>query len=815
MSFKRLVAILCIALLCPLLSFAMPVGNNSLRGTVTGENGMPLTGAIVSIPDLRTGVSADSSGFYMLKNLPKGKYLVEVRLLGYSTITTQVAVNGETRHDFILKESLIERSEVVITGTSLATEERKSVTPIQSIRMKELHENVSTNVIDAITKLPGVNQLSTGPAISKPVIRGLGYNRIITISDGVRQEGQQWGDEHGIEIDDYNVSRIEVLKGPASLAYGSDALAGVINIISDEPLPQGRIEGNITGNYQTNNGLQALHARLGGNNNGITWGAYYTGKRAHDYQNVNDGYVFNSRFRNNDFGFNIGVNKHWGYSRLSFTSFNQQLGISEGDRDSATGKFIKKVNDNGTEAEEIVTDADGKTYDRAAPYQRIAHQKLAWNNSLYLDNGGRIGLTLGYQQNTRKEYENVLDLGKPGLSFLLQTFTYDLKYFFPAWKGWQVSTGVNGMQQHNGNKGDEFLVPDYNLFDIGTYAIAKKDWQKWSVTGGLRVNYRKIQADNLFVDSLGEKVAQLQEGGYARFSAFGKSFSNISGSIGTSYSVSERTILKFNLSSGFRAPNIAELSANGVHEGTIRYEYGNTGLKAESSFQGDVGVNYNGPHISADAAIFGNYVHNYIYIRKLNSGAGTDSIPASNNEEGYPAFIYGQQNAFLYGGELYVDLHPHPFDWLHLENTFSYVRGITINGTDSTRNLPNIPAARWLTELRAQQKKIGGFLKNAYAKIGLDVNFGQNNIFSAYSTETTSPAYSLLNAGIGADVVNRKQQTLFTLTIAASNLTDAAYQNHLSRLRYAAVNNVTGNTGIFGMGRNISFMVSIPLVLKS
>lgn len=812
-TFKSLL-LFCSLLFITSYAVAISVNAGKLKGKITDETGTPLTGAIISIPDLHNGTTADSNGSYVLQNLPQGKYLVEVRMLSYASVTTTIVIEGTTVHDFKLKETVIERNEVVITGTSLATEERKSVTPIQSIRMKQLQENIATNVIDAITKLPGVNQISTGPAISKPVIRGLGYNRIITLNDGIRQEGQQWGDEHGIEIDDYNVSRIEVLKGPASLAYGSDALAGVINIISDEPLPLGKIQGNITTNYQTNNGLEAIHAQLAGNQNGFTWSGYYTGKRAHDYQNAYDGYVYNSRYRNNDFGATVGLSKKWGYSRLSFTSYNQLLGIAEGDRDSATGKFIKPIDDNGVAGEAIATDADGRSYDKSVPYQMINHQKLAWNNNIYLNNGGRIGLVLGYQDNSRKEFGDVLMPDQPGLSFSLQTYTYDLKYFFPTWKGWQVTSGVNGMQQDNANKGTEFLVPDYNLFDIGVYAIAKKDWKRWSVSGGLRYNYRKINVDALYTDSTGERTGEMQPGGSERFQQFSKEFSNISGSIGASYTINDNTVLKFNMASGFRSPNIAELSANGVHEGTIRYEYGNTNLKPESSYQADLGVNWNSEHVLINAAVFYNYIQNFIYIRKLLSSSGADSIPAQNNAEGYPAFIYDQQNAQLYGGELYIDFHPHPFDWLHLENTFSYVRGVTTSGTDSTHNLPYIPAARWLVELRAQQKKMGSFLKNVYAKVGLDINFAQNDIFSAYGTETASKGYTLLNAGIGMDFINKKQNTLFTLTLAAQNLTDVAYQNHLSRLRYADINNVTGRTGIYNVGRNISIMLAIPLNIK-
>ena len=160
--------------------------------------------------------------------------------------------------------------------------------------------------------VPGVNAVSTGPAISKPFIRGLGYNRVLTINDGVRQEGQQWGDEHGIEIDDYSVQRVEVLKGPASLMYGSDAIAGVINIISQQPAPEGTIKANFVSEYQTNNALRGFYGNIGGTKNGFSWNAYGTYKGAEDYKNKYDGYVFNSKFNNKNFGGMIGYGRQLG-----------------------------------------------------------------------------------------------------------------------------------------------------------------------------------------------------------------------------------------------------------------------------------------------------------------------------------------------------------------------------------------------------------------------------------------------------------------------------------------------------------------------
>ncbi|HEY9258619.1 TonB-dependent receptor [Chitinophaga sp.] len=787
------------------------VYSNSLSGKVVDKlSHTPLPGATVYLPDLRVGAAADAQGNYTIKNLPKGKYLVEVHYIGYAAYTEQVAVSGAVNKDFILAETLIEKNEVVITGANLATSVKKTTTPISVIRRDYLDDNISTNIIDAIAKVPGVTQLSTGPAISKPFIRGLGYNRVVIVGDGIRQEGQQWGDEHGIEIDDYNVSRIEVLKGPASLIYGSDALAGVVNIVPPAPLPMGKIKGNVEANYQTNSGLMAYHADIAGNNNGISWGAYVTQKQSHDYKNKYDDYVFNSRFNNTNYGATIGINKQWGYSHLSFSSFNQHLGLVEGDRDS-TGGFIKPVNNNGVADEAPVTSSDNKSYSMTVPKQQINHQKIVWDNNLYLHNGGRLGLTLGYQLNQRREFGDAVNPNTPGLYLHLQTFNYALKYYLPEMNGWQTTVGANGMQQTNENKGEEFLIPAYDLFDFGAFAVTSKTFNKLTLSGGLRFDNRSMNSKALFLDASGKPAGS----GDAKFDAFKRNFSNISGSVGLSYEASDRVVLKLNAARGFRAPNIAELSANGVHEGTIKYEYGNQDLKPEVSTQVDAGIDFNTQHVSLTASVFYNHINNFIFSRKLFNQAGSDSIPAVDNEEGYAAFKYQQTDANLYGGELMLDIHPHPIDWLHFENTVSYVRATTSNGTDSTKYLPNIPPTRWLSELKGKFKKVGKSpLQNAYIGVQMDVNFAQNDVFSAYETETPTGSYTLFNAGLGSDFVNKKNKTLFSLHFAVNNFTDVAYQSHLSRLKYAPINEVTGRSGVYNVGRNFSLKLAIPIDFK-
>ena len=215
---------------------------------------------------------------------------------------------------FRSRDAVVEQEGVTVTGVSTATRLKQSSQPVAILKRTELLKISSSNIINSLTKIAGVNALTTGPAISKPFIRGLGYNRVLVINDGIKQEGQQWGDEHGIEIDDYSVQRVEVLKGPASLMYGSDGLAGVINIQTLGPVAEGTINANVLGEYQTNSRLRGYYGNVAGTKNGFNFNAYGSYKAAQDYKNKYDGNVFNSKFNNKNFGGMLGYGGSWGHA---------------------------------------------------------------------------------------------------------------------------------------------------------------------------------------------------------------------------------------------------------------------------------------------------------------------------------------------------------------------------------------------------------------------------------------------------------------------------------------------------------------------
>ena len=775
--------------------------NYILSGKVTDEStGQALQGASIYFPEFKKGVIAGANGAYEI-TLPQGEHIVEVSFIGFSIYTKTVLITSNQEENFKLWHSAVENSNVTVTSFLRATSSRKTPTPINIIKKEDLFRSASTNFIDALSKTPGVSQLSTGPAVSKPIIRGLGYNRVMVLNDGVRQEGQQWGDEHGIEIDEYNVTRTEVLKVPASIIYGSEALSGVINVVSNVPVAEGAIRGNVFSNYQTNNKLQGYHIDLAGNNKGFVWGINGSSKRASDYQNKYDGYVYNSKFNELNGGGYVGIEKDWGYSHFFVSQFNQKLGMIEGERDDE-GRFIKPTSNNFASPairlssyayiNPVATSSDFNATNPQIPYQHIIHTKYTLDNNIKWGEG-RLKANIAYQRNQRQEFGNIDDLAEKSLYFDLGTLNYSFQYLLPEKNNWKHTIGVNGMQQENKNKGAEVLIPAYKSVELGLFFYTQKRAGNLTMSGGARIDKKGIEFNDLVENTLQKK-----------------DYGAMAGSFGMTYEAGNDLVFKLNIARGYRAPNLSELGSNGAHEGTNRYEYGNTNLKSEKSLQLDLGAEWSSEHVSFAGSVFYNQVTDYIFYQKLLGNSGADSIIVNEDGEEFFAFAYQQQNANLMGAEFNLDIHPHPIDGLHIENTFSYVKGIFAEAIDGSKNLPNIPSLRWISEFRYEFKNKSKNFKNSYVTMQLDNVATQNDPFTGYNTETRTPGYHLLNIGLGTQYTKKGKQ-LFSIALTAQNITDVAYQNHLSRLKYTAENMATGRMGVFNMGRNFSLKVNVPL----
>lgn len=795
---------------------------STLSGKITdAKSGDPLASATVSIPDLQITVIADSLGYYAFRSLPSGSYLVEVRYIGHKSVTRNLNITGSLVADFALPENTVEESEVVITGLSKATQIKRSPVPIISVSHDYLEKNLSTNIIDAIAKIPGISALSTGANVAKPFIRGLGYNRVLTLFDGIRQEGQQWGDEHGVEVDQYSIEKIEVIKGPASLSYGSDALAGVVNFIPYKPASEGKKIGDVILEYQTNNGMLGGSAMLGAAKNGLEWKGRITHKQAQDYRNKIDERVYNTAFNETDANIALGLHSKWGYSHLNFSLYNNLQEIPDGSRDSVSRKFTRQITEEDN-FRPIVPEDVLTSYAISDLHQHVQHYRVYSGNSFRMGES-RIGVNLGFQKSIRKEFSHPQYPDIPGLDLELNTLSYDVKYYLPQLDGWNLSIGANGMYQSNNvARGTEFVIPAYRQFDLGLFALLKKTFDKLDIAGGLRYDYRFLKSESLF--TIPAPVTGFDQPVYGSdtltadklFPTYSHRFSGVSGSIGVTYNFNDKISIKANIARGYRAPNISEVTASGVHPGTGVYQLGNSVFQPEFSLQEDLGFSYNSKHIVIDFSIFNNTLSNYIYNQRLASMKGGDSLSLSGSVE-FPTYQFRQGKVQLYGGELNMDFHP--VKALHFENSISVVYGNNNSfkpglKTDSNRYVPFIPPLHGTSEVQYDFDIKSHHLVNGFIKIQLAYYAAQNRVYLLDNTETPTPGYALFNAGAGIGITNKKGQVVCNFYLMGNNLFNIAYQDHLSRLKYFEPypEDPRGFHGIYNMGRNLGLKINIPLI---
>ncbi len=794
-------------------------GQNTIQGKITdSETKEPLYGVSVYLADLKTGAATDTNGCFTIRNVPLGNFLAEIRMIGYASKAEMLSSkpinywSDTTLLSIKLIKTPAEYHPVIITGVSGSTERMRNPVPTALNTREHMLKHASTNAVAAIAELPGIAMVSTGSAISKPVIRGLGYNRVVVLRNNMRQEGQQWGDEHGIEIDEFEIDRVEIIKGPGSIMYGSDAMAGVINFLTPQPTADGKIGGEVSLGYQTNGGLIGNSIMQEGNLKGVSWQFRGSQKLAGNYSTPADGHVANSGFKEYNVSGFVGLNRRWGVSQLSFSSFNQTIALPEGERDSL-GQFMIPVRiDDTTETMQSFSDnnLDGYSNSIGIPRQRIGHHRIVLANNFFFGTS-RLKLDIGIQQNNRREYGNVLAPEDEELSMTLTTSSLNAIYFFQEKKSGQLTVGLNGQNQQNTNSGEESIIPDYMSNDLGAYVFYRKYIGKWFISAGARADLRMINSKGLYRDSTGAAIDSSALS-VTQFSPFTQQYLSFSGVAGASYQITKESVVRINLSRGFRAPNMAELSSNGRHEGTFRYEVGNKTLQPETSMQVDLGLTYTSDHFNLEISGFYNDIQNFIYLNKINSAFGGDSIvdPA----DPAPVFTFSQGHAVLFGGEIYSDIHPHPLDWLHFENSFSFVQGSLLAQPDSMNNLPFIPPMKYKSEINAHAENKKGVMRNSYLMIAASHFFLQDKIYSAFGTEAITPGYWLIETGAGTEIVNKKNEVVAKVFVSVSNLMNTRYQSHLSRLKYAPVNPANGLSGIYGQGRNISFRVIVPIRIK-
>lgn len=811
---------------------------NHLKGNIKDAHTLQaLSNVIVRIPDIKVSSISDSGGNYIFNNIPAGTYLVEAVCTGYENKLETITIKDMLQKDFVLNASVKQLQDVNVTGVIKATDKRKNPVSVISFSYLDILQNTSTNVIDAIANLPGVSAVTSGQSISKPVIRGLSYSRVLTIDDGVTLVDQAWFDEFGIEADANAVNRYEILKGPASLAYGSDAIAGVVNLIPEQPLAEGESKADVLLNYQTNNGLINNMLHVAGTNNGISWSARIDNTMAHAYRNHDDGYVLNSQFSNFNVDATLGIHRKWGYSQLHASYFNLRPGIVDGTRDSATGKLTQVVSypdvNDGEPFYEVPTAQQERSYTPLVIYQNIGHTKLVWDNNIAVGSGRITGI-FSWQKNKRQEHNDPTIPDVANIYYLSNAFTYDVRYVSSQKQGLTFSAGSNGIYQSSKSLGTLLLIPNYKFFQAGAFAIINQRLGKLNLSGGLRFDARTFNGLDHWVDSTTQApVKSTDDNAFHEFEGFQSTFKGYSFSIGGAYDVSKNIYLKINIARGWRAPNVAECAANGVHDGTVVYEIGDPNLQPETSLEEDLAFGFMSKDVSFELDAFNNNIHKFIYAQGLQSVFGGDSINNSLNAAGLgaaPVYKFTEGKADLYGGEVTLNIHPSSLSLIEFNTSFSMVFGGLKNVPDSIQVLPFVPPAKITSNLKFNLKDILRTIKNPYIQIGMLACFQQNNIYlqdALYSglntqltpyeyaaSRTATEGYLLLNAGAGGNIV-AKGKTIFQVFMFCNNLLDKTYMDYMSRFKYLPVNYTTGRVGVFNMGRNFSIKILIPINIAS
>lgn len=795
---------------------------HTIKGVVKDElMGNGLAGASIFIHAINIAALTNEQGNFIIVVPDSGNYELEITMVGYGK--KNVAAYAGTTVRIELAKTTASLEEVVITGVSKATLVRENPVPIATVSSIKIEKTIESNIIDVLMKnVPGLNTVKTGPNISKPFIRGLGYNRVLTLYDGIRQEGQQWGDEHGIEVDAYNIEKAEVIKGPSSLMFGSDALAGIVSLFPNVPKDKdGKLRGKFTTEYQSNNGLAGNGLRFNYSNNHWSYALRGSYRFAKNYTNAVDGRVYNTGFSEKNFAALAGYNSDKFSSTLNFTLYDNLQGIPDGSRDSLSRKFTKQIYEGSLDDianRPMVTDAELNGYKLSPLHQHIQHYRI-YNNSRYTFGTNNVEVLLGLQQNVRREFSHPTDPKQAALFVRLNTLNYNIKYNTRYFSNIDFSIGVNGMLQNNKSKdATDFPIPDYHLLDIGSYVCASWKYEKWTLSGGIRYDVRSMHTKDMYIGANPNNGFNKQyflpdtAGTVLQFPALQKTFTGVSLSAGATYKFNEKISVKANIAKGYRAPNITELASNGLDPGAHIIYLGNSNFSPEFNLQEDIGIDFNAKNVTASVSVFNNNVQNYIYFSQLTDGAGNPLTDAQGNK----TFQYQQESAQLYGMEASLIIHPQQLKGFTVSNHFSAVYGVNKNTNYKGRGvdgeyLPFIPPMKLLSSVSQEIKTKSSLISSVSMQADVDYNARQDRFLQSYNTETASAAFTLFNASVST-VINYNKKSSLQLQLQVNNILNTAFQSGLSRLKYFEYysQSLNGKLGIYGMGRNACVKMIVP-----
>ena len=789
----------------------------SLSGTINDSKNSPVEGVSVFIPDLQVGTMSDDKGNFSFVNLPKTSLALQFTAVGYKSQVKTINPETSGALTITMEPSSVELEEVLVT-TSNSKLPDNTPFPANSISQDEMRKYAAPSVMANLSYQPGIDKISIGNGIAKPVIRGLSFNQIMLYTQGTRIENQQWDDHHDLGLSDVGVENVEIVRGPAALIYGADALGGALIFVDEKPAAAGTtvsdlnlgfgsntvgIDGDVGIRTTCKNGF-FYGVRLGG----ASHTSYVQGEGEEEDKPAGEEeepVAANSRFMNMTGKINAGVSKKWGVSKLSYSFFNQQLGIVEDE--GAVPDSLKAAEDE----EEV---RFGREME--APFQDVTTHIISLENT-FITGKSKVNLNIGYQVNDRKEYEPEGTNKQPEdaeIGLMLNATTYDLKWTSNAEKKFGFTIGSQGTFLENKNNGKEILVPNADVTDIAGYGLLRFDMDKLNLLAGVRYDMRSIRAEGEEEEGAGEAeedafIVKSNNDTIGRPEVeIEKDYVPVSFSLGAAFHAGEHFTVKVNGATGFSAPNYAQLGTFGKHEGALRFERGNKNLNVEQNTEGDLGLIWENQFITVNLAGYMNMIKDYIYIE---STSDTLVRITPDHRDTLPMYDYKQGDATLSGVELGFDIHPSGAKWLDLSASYSMMSGKLKNAVNGNDNLPYIPSGKLVAELKLMKSKLWKFNETYFSVIAS--NYSDQENLSYYEEADSKAAakegfefegYTLLDLHMGASFKLGKQKVAFD--IFCTNALNTGYFSQLSLVKYI---------GVRDMGRNIGVRLHVPICSSS
>lgn len=779
-----------------------------VRGIVRDADQKPLPGVILSIHHTSIKVISDQNGSFQIQKLPFGKYIITAtaNLSGHQTVTQQIDLKRESLFLTFALERLTGRIETVHVHDHAKTKKQEESLNIETLNQQHILRYLGGSLMHTLERLPGVNMIGIGSGQSKPLIRGLGFNRVVVVDKGIKHEGQQWGVDHGLELDQFAASEIEIVKGAASFIYGSDAIAGAIRVNPSVVPESGGIYGSVNLIGKSNNGLYGTSVSMEGRTKEWLYGGRFTYQNYGDYQVPTDEVqVYNytvqldkSRVRNTA-GRELNYHVNTGYVGENIHSV-----VYVSNTFTKSGFF---ANAHGLEPRRVDEELYDASYrDILLPYQQVSHFKIVSQSEYSVKDNNTLSLELGYQHNHREEFSQYVNHGYmppnyPASMTIPEELEreFDKKIYAANLRNevelgnHRFSVGINGDYQNNNIGGYGFLVPAFRQGAIGAFIYDRyKISENVLLHGALRYDHTKLRSSS-YTDWFPSEVEEnggITERHLLRAEELNKTYNSLVWSLGANYNLG-RFSAKTNVGKSFRVPIAKELAANGVNYHYFSYELGDPNLSPEESYQVDLGLGWDDEKWSVQVSPFYNYFPNYIY---LNPTSRFDHFYGAGNQ----VFEYTQSRVRRYGGEFQIKYNF--LKNLSTEVLGEYIHALQLSGDKKGFTLPFSPPPSVLANV-TWSPQTGKKIDNFYCSVDVRFRGKQTNIVPP---EKMTPAYQTINLQTGFQSQIGRQP--IQLNMQVTNLFNAKFMDHTSFYRLIELPE---------LGRNIVVSLRLPFGTKT